>query len=99
MFDRVYSLVGGFSSLSPSCKINLVESLRSNFSVLLPNIDSLSRVSEGEDDESPVIERLTSHRNAFKIYTFFLFSIIFAEDSNISPNNNAKVLIIANFLY
>ncbi|XP_044478360.1 condensin complex subunit 1-like [Mangifera indica] len=95
VFDRVYSLVGGFSSLSPSCKINLVESLRSNFSVLLPNIDSLSRVSEGEDDESPVIERLTSHRNAFKIYTFFLFSIIFAEDSNISPNNNAKVTTTA----
>ncbi|KAL0339746.1 UNVERIFIED_CONTAM: Condensin complex subunit [Sesamum radiatum] len=43
VFDRVYSLVKGFASLSPGCKLNLVESLRSNLSVLLPNVDSLSR--------------------------------------------------------
>ncbi|XP_031273895.1 condensin complex subunit 1 [Pistacia vera] len=95
VFDRVYSLVGGFISLSQSSKTNLVESLRSNLSVLLPNIDSLSRVSLGEDDESPVLERLTSHRNAFKIYTFFLFSIILTEESNVSSNNNSKVTTTA----
>lgn len=92
LFDRVYSLVRDFSRLSPSCKLNLVESLRSNLSVLLPNVDSLSRVSQGQDDETLVLDRLMSHRNAFKIYTFFLINIVLAEESNISSSTNLKVL-------
>ncbi|KAJ4701121.1 Condensin complex subunit 1 [Melia azedarach] len=91
LFDRVYSLVRDFSRLSPSCKLNLVESLRSNLSVLLPNVDSLSRVSQGQDDETLVLDRLMSHRNAFKIYTFFLINIVLAEESNISSSTNLKV--------
>ncbi|KAK4839260.1 hypothetical protein QYF36_020465 [Acer negundo] len=91
VFDQVYSLIRGFPSLTPSCKLNLVESLRSNLSVLLPNVDSLSRVSQGQDDDAPVLDRLTSYRNAFKIYTFFLMHIILAEESNTSSNNNQKV--------
>ncbi|XP_065857315.1 condensin-1 complex subunit CAP-D2 [Euphorbia lathyris] len=91
MFDRVYSLILGFSRLTPHCKLNLVESLRSNLSVLLPNVDSLSRVSQGQVDDPPVFDRVTSHRNAFKIYTFFLLNIVLAEESNATANNNLKV--------
>ncbi|KDP26245.1 hypothetical protein JCGZ_22491 [Jatropha curcas] len=90
LFDRVYSLILGFSSLTPSSKLNLVESLRSNLSVLLPNVDSLSRVSHGQDDDPPVFDRVTSHRNAFKIYTFFLLNIVLAEESHANANSNLK---------
>ncbi|THG22113.1 hypothetical protein TEA_014420 [Camellia sinensis var. sinensis] len=55
IFERVYSLVKGFASLTPACKFNLVESLRSNFSVLLPNVNLLSRSSQApEDDDDEV---------------------------------------------
>ncbi|XP_010672998.2 condensin-1 complex subunit CAP-D2 [Beta vulgaris subsp. vulgaris] len=102
VFDRVYSLVKCFSSLTPPCKLNFVESLRSNFSVLLPNIDSLSRLSHspqndddgggggGEDGSVSVLERVASHRNAFKIYTFFLVHIILAEESSNTSTNTSK---------
>ncbi|KAM7505318.1 hypothetical protein LguiB_004222 [Lonicera macranthoides] len=91
VFDRVYSLVKGFGSLTPVCKVNLVESIRSNFSVLLPNIDSLSRVSQAQEDDGapPVLDRIASHRNAFKIYTFFLIHIILAEESSITTSTNS----------
>ncbi|KAG2687306.1 hypothetical protein I3760_09G045600 [Carya illinoinensis] len=95
IFDRVYSLIRGYSSLPPSCKFNLVESLRSNFSVLLPNVDSLTRVSQSQDDEHLVVDRVASHRNAFKIYTFFLINIVLAEESNIVSNNNTKVTAVS----
>ncbi|XP_020961061.1 condensin complex subunit 1 [Arachis ipaensis] len=90
VFDRVYSLIRDYASLPPSCKFNLVETLRSNFSVLLPNVDSLSRASQGHEDEIPVLDRLASHRNAFKIYMFFLFSIVLAEESNKSSSGNSS---------
>ncbi|TKY53425.1 Condensin complex subunit 1 [Spatholobus suberectus] len=82
VFDRVYSLVRGFALLSPSSKLNLLETLRSNLAVLLPNVDSLSRASH---DHIPLV----SHRNAFKIYTFFLLNILLAQHSN---NNTSKVV-------
>ncbi|KAL2501832.1 hypothetical protein Fot_35680 [Forsythia ovata] len=108
IFDRVYSLVKGFASLTPGCKLNLVESLRSNLSVLLPNVDSLSRLrgsvsSRNDNDadeqdessevggESSVVDRVASHRNTLKIYTFFLIHIVLAEESSSSSiNNNTK---------
>lgn len=97
MFDRAYSVVKGFGTLTPACKFNLVESLRSNLSVLLPNVDSLSRNSraleEDEEVEAPVIDRVASHRNAFKIYTFFLVHVVLIEESNISSSNTSKVLL------
>ncbi|OIV89887.1 hypothetical protein TanjilG_14343 [Lupinus angustifolius] len=89
VFERVYSLIKGYTILSRTCKLNLVESLRSNLAVLLPNVDSLSRVS---NDEIPVLDRVASHRNAFKIYTFFLIHIVLAEESNTSSNNGSKVV-------
>ncbi|XP_062112016.1 condensin-1 complex subunit CAP-D2 isoform X2 [Humulus lupulus] len=92
VFDSVYSLIKGYSGLPPSCKFNLVESLRSNLSVLLPNVDSISRLSQDQDGDSPILDRVGSHRNAFKIYTFFLFSVIVAEESKVSSNNNSKVI-------
>ncbi|CAN6719040.1 unnamed protein product [Malus baccata var. baccata] len=91
VFDRVYSLIRGYNILPPSCKVNLLESLRSNLSVLLPNVDSLSRVSQGQDDVTQMPDRVASHRNAFKIYTFFLLTVVLSEESNITSNNNVKV--------
>ncbi|KAI6696898.1 hypothetical protein NL676_017017 [Syzygium grande] len=91
VFDRVYSLVRSFSGLAPSCKLNVAESLRSNLSVLLPNVDSLSR----QDDDGMILDRVGSHRNAFKIYTFFLLSIVLAEESSVSSGNNSKVTATA----
>ncbi|WCJ33357.1 Condensin-1 complex subunit CAP-D2 [Euphorbia peplus] len=88
LFDRVYSLILGFSRLTPHCKLNLVESLRTNLIVLLPNVDSLSRVSQGEVDDPLFFDRVASHRNAFKIYNFFLVNIVLAEESNATANNN-----------
>ncbi|XP_058210768.1 condensin-1 complex subunit CAP-D2 isoform X2 [Rhododendron vialii] len=85
VFDRAYSVVKGFAALPPACKFNLVESLRSNLSVLLPNVDSLSRNSRAlEEEEAPVVDRVASHRNTFKIYTFFLIHVVLIEESNIS---------------
>ncbi|XP_050228689.1 condensin-1 complex subunit CAP-D2 [Mercurialis annua] len=96
VFDRVYSLVLNFATLSSSCKLNLVESLRSNLSVLLPNVDSLSRVSHCQDsDDTPLLDRVTSHRNAFKIYTFFLLHIVLAEES-IANANTANLKVTAS---
>lgn len=91
VFDRVYSLVRSFFSLPPSCKCNLVESLRSNLSVLLPNVDSISRSVQDQEDDVPIIDRITSHRNALKIYTFFLLTIIMTEESHISSVDSTKV--------
>lgn len=104
MFDRVYSLVKEFACLTPGCKLNLVESLRSNLSVLLPTVDSLLRVSQQKDgnaneieeeDERSLADRVASYRNAFKIYTFFLIHIVLIEESN-SSSNKTKV---NSFLY
>ncbi|KAF7819108.1 condensin complex subunit 1 [Senna tora] len=93
VFDRVYSLIRGYDSLPPSCKLNLVESLRSNLSVLLPNVDSLSRHSQGQDEDIPVLDRVASHRNAFKIYTYFLLNVVLAEESSSGSNNSLKVTV------
>ncbi|KAL2325982.1 hypothetical protein Fmac_025040 [Flemingia macrophylla] len=82
VFDRVYSVVRAFALLSPSSKLSLLETLRSNLAVLIPSVDSLSRTSH---DHLP----LASLRNAFKIYTFFLVSILLAQHSN---NNASKVV-------
>lgn len=92
VFDRVYSLVRGYASLPSSCKLNIVESLRSNLSVLLPNVDSLLRECQGQDEEIPELDRVASHRNAFKIYTYFLLNIVLAEESNSGSNISSKVL-------
>ncbi|TYK25536.1 condensin complex subunit 1 [Cucumis melo var. makuwa] len=91
IFDRVYSLIRDYKHLSPSCKLNIVESLRSNFSVLLPNIDSLARASPSNDGDAPVLDQIASHRNAFKIYTFFLLHIVNSEEASASSSNNSKV--------
>ncbi|CAL1385865.1 unnamed protein product [Linum trigynum] len=85
VFDRLYSLVINFSSLAPSYKLNMVETLRSNLTVLLPSVDLLSRAG---DDEPTVFDRIASLRNAFKIYTFFLVSIVLLEEASISSSNN-----------
>ncbi len=84
-------MICGYASLPSSCKFNLVESLRSNLSVLLPNVDALTR---NQDDDS-VLHRVALHRNAFKIYTFFLINVILAEESNAGSSNNPKVLFLS----
>ncbi|XP_071720680.1 condensin-1 complex subunit CAP-D2 [Rutidosis leptorrhynchoides] len=99
VFDRIYSLIKGFNDLTPGCKFNIVESLRSNFSVLVPNIDSLFRVPNSpvnngcEDDNGDgMLDRVNSHRNAFKIYTFFLIHVVISQESNSVSSNTTKVL-------
>ncbi|XP_072982901.1 condensin-1 complex subunit CAP-D2 [Typha latifolia] len=94
LFDRIYSLVRDFSRLSPSLKFNLVETLRSNLSVLLPNVDSLSRAPEQAPcGETPIAERITSHRNALKIYSFFLLTIALKEESSNETGGSSKVAV------
>ncbi|XP_020087513.1 condensin complex subunit 1 isoform X2 [Ananas comosus] len=93
IFDRIYSLVRDFPRLAPSSKFNLVETLRSNLSVLLPNADSLLRAP---DDSSPaggvaIADLIVSHRNALKIYTFFLLNIVLAEESSSETGGSSKV--------
>ncbi|XP_028550454.1 condensin complex subunit 1 [Dendrobium catenatum] len=85
VFDRVYSLVKGFSLLSPSSKYYLVETIRSNLAVLLPNVDSLARAPQSSPsnsgiDQVPMSERIAVHRNALKIYTYFLITIVLVQE-------------------
>jgi condensin complex subunit 1 len=76
----MYMLHRGFSSLEPVIKGSLIESLSSNFSVLLPNITSLLRSAHDSSNDSLSLgNHIHSHRNAFRIYAYFLQSIIFAE--------------------
>ncbi|XP_020579522.1 condensin complex subunit 1 [Phalaenopsis equestris] len=91
VFDRVYSLVKGFYFLSPSSKYNLVETIRSNLAVLLPSVDSLARAphsspSNSGIDQVPLSERIAVHRNALKIYTYFLITIVLAQESKQDTN-------------
>lgn len=82
IFDQVYSLVRGFSSLEPTMKGSLIESLSSNFSVLLPNITSLLKsAQDSSSDASSLGSHIHSHRNAFRIYSYFIQSIAFAEEA------------------
>ncbi|CAI9099685.1 OLC1v1036544C1 [Oldenlandia corymbosa var. corymbosa] len=111
VFDKVYSLVKGFGSLTPACKLNLVEALRSNLSVLLPNVDALVRASrsrtpdvdndDGEvvDDEmadGTVADKVASLRNAFKIYTFFLVHIVLIEEAHAAAANVTSKMVAAS---
>ncbi|KAF3778480.1 Condensin complex subunit 1 [Nymphaea thermarum] len=79
LFDQIYSIVKGFPHLLPPSKVSLVESLRSNFSLLVPNISCLSRSPE-EAEAFSAPDRLASYLNAFKIYTYFLLSIVLIEE-------------------
>ena len=61
-------------------KGSLIESLSSNFSVLLPNITSLLKsAQESSNDSSSLGNHIHSHRNAFRIYCYFIQSIAFTE--------------------
>ncbi|KAI4965118.1 hypothetical protein ZWY2020_057438 [Hordeum vulgare] len=92
VFNNIYSLVRDFTFLPPALKFNLVEALRSNLSVLLPNIHSLSRASmSSPSDGIPIADRIASHRNALKIYSFFLLSIVLAQESSADSGTGAKV--------
>ncbi|KAL6657434.1 hypothetical protein ACP70R_005214 [Stipagrostis hirtigluma subsp. patula] len=94
VFDSIYSVVRDFNCLPPALKYNLVETLRSNLSVLLPNIDSLSRASmSSPSDATPITDRIASHRNALKIYSFFLLSIVLSEESAADNCTGAKVTV------
>ncbi|MFS7943327.1 putative armadillo-like helical, condensin complex subunit 1 [Helianthus anomalus] len=98
VFDRIYSLVKCFGDLTPGSKLNIVESLRSNFSVLLPNIDSLFRApaspasGSGCGDGGGMLDRVNSHRNAFKIYTFFLIHVVLSQEAAGGSSNATKAL-------
>ncbi|KAL6841826.1 hypothetical protein ACP4OV_028338 [Aristida adscensionis] len=97
VFDSIYSVVRDFNCLPPALKFNLVETLRSNLSVLLPNIDSLSRATlSPPSDATPLTDRIASHRNALKIYSFFILSIVLTEESTAHNCTGAKIKVTAH---
>ncbi|KAG0620104.1 hypothetical protein M758_4G189600 [Ceratodon purpureus] len=82
IFDQVYSLVRGYSFLEPSARGTLVESLCSNFSVLNPSISTISHASsETSEDAAYMLQQMHSHRNALKIYSYFLHCILVVEEA------------------
>ncbi|CAA6663531.1 unnamed protein product [Spirodela intermedia] len=87
VFGRLYSVVKGFARLPPGCKSLLVDTLRSNLSVLLPS--PVSNGVYGCGPSSPA-ERIASHRNCLMIYTFFLFTIILSEESESSAQEHGN---------
>eukprot|EP00250_Pteridium_aquilinum_P008672 c18119_g1_i1 orf=229-4548(+) len=92
VFDQIYSLVRGFSSLEPAMRGNLIESLSSNFSVLLPNITSLLKsAQDSSSDASSLGSHINSHRNAFRIYSYFIQSIAFAEEAGADTEKDKPV--------
>ncbi|ONM60389.1 binding [Zea mays] len=91
VFDAIYSIVRDFNCLPPALKFNIVETLRSNLSVLLPSIDSLSRASmSSPSDATEITDRIASHRNALKIYSFFLISIVLTAEAGAESCTAAK---------
>lgn len=95
VFDAIYSIVRDFNCLPPALKFNIVETLRSNLSVLLPSIDSLSRASmSSPSDATEITDRIASHRNALKIYSFFLISIVLTAEAGAESCTAAKVIFV-----
>lgn len=72
----------GYSFLEPSARRSLVESLCSNFSVLNPSIMTISHApSESSEDAAYMMQQMHSHRNALKIYSYFLHCILVVEEA------------------
>jgi len=72
----------GFSSLEASAKGSLIESLCSNFGVLNPSITALSYAAlESNEDAAYMLQQIHSHRNALKIYAYFLHCILVLEEA------------------
>jgi condensin complex subunit 1 len=72
----------GFSFLESSARGSLVESLCSNFAVLNPSITAISYSSgESSEDAAFMLQQMQSHRNALKIYSYFLHSILVVEEA------------------
>lgn len=70
---------------------SLIESLSSNFSVLLPNITSLLKSAQDpSSDVSSLGSHINSHRNAFRIYSYFIQSIAFAEEAGAADTEKEK---------
>lgn len=72
----------GFSSLEASAKGSLIESLCSNFGVLNPSTTALSYAAlESNEDAAYMLQQIHSHRNALKIYAYFLHCILVLEEA------------------
>ncbi|GBG66498.1 hypothetical protein CBR_g63081 [Chara braunii] len=86
------SLLLHFSKLTPSSKGRLVDSLSTNLSVLNPSIASLgncaSRTPLNGDNGAATADVVQSHRNAFKIYTYFLHCIVEAGERDETKKDN-----------
>jgi len=81
-FGYSVCIIRGFSYLEPSARGSLVESLCSNFAVLNPSITALSYASgESNEDAAYMSQQMHSHRNAIKIYSYFLHSILVVEET------------------
>lgn len=69
----------------------MVESLCSNFAVLNPSITAISYASgESSEDAAYMLQQMQSHRNALKIYSYFLHSILVVEEAaEVEPSTKA----------
>lgn len=93
-----------FSYLEPSAKGSLVESLCSNFAVLNPSITALSfAAGESNEDAAYMLQQMHSHRNALKIYSYFLHCILVVEEAAepepIEKSSRGKVRNRARLLF
>jgi condensin complex subunit 1 len=72
----------GFRVLESPARGSLVESLCSNFAVLNPSIAAISYASgESSEDAAYMLQQMQSHRNALKIYSYFLHFILVVEEA------------------
>ncbi|XP_024390641.1 condensin-1 complex subunit CAP-D2 isoform X6 [Physcomitrium patens] len=82
VFDKVYSLIRGFPFLEPSARGSLVESLCSNLAVLITSITAQSHASsESTEDAAYMLQQMHLHRNALKIYSYFLQCVLIMEEA------------------
>ncbi|KAK9823736.1 hypothetical protein WJX72_005030 [[Myrmecia] bisecta] len=77
IFDQVYCLIRGFDSLESVGRFRLLDSLATNLSFLSKSISTLLASPPDEDWAEVVV----SHRNALKIYIFFLHWISTQADA------------------
>lgn len=72
----------GFPFLEPSARGSLVESLCSNLAVLITSITAQSHASsESTEDAAYMLQQMHLHRNALKIYSYFLQCVLIMEEA------------------
>ncbi|XP_024543850.1 condensin complex subunit 1 isoform X1 [Selaginella moellendorffii] len=89
IFDQLFAIVKNFPSLQPSTKRLIIESLCSNFTLLIASIASLKR-EDAESDPAFLCQQIHSQQNALKLYSFFLQQIYTLEEAPCSDSQKTK---------